>query len=114
MGIPWAGSMGNALGVHGLALGLVIGNSMGVLYGYAIVMSTGDSYGLAWLMLHRSTMDVPSVKYIGIPPPCGFYGIGWGWFIGEFHGMTLWAMHWDTMDLHWGLLIENSMEVLYG
>ena len=61
MGIPWAGILGNALGFHGLALGLVIGNSMGVLYGYAIVLPTGDSYGLAWLMLLRSTMEVPSV-----------------------------------------------------
>ena len=61
MGIPWDGSMGNALGFHGLALGLVIGNPMGMLYGLVIVMSTGDSHGLAWLMLHRSTMDVPYV-----------------------------------------------------
>ena len=53
--------MGNALGFHGLALGLVIGNSMGVLYGYVIVMSTADSHGLAWVMLHRSTMEVPYV-----------------------------------------------------
>ena len=53
--------MGNALGFHGLALGLVIGNSMGLLYGYAIVMHTCDSHGLPWLMLHRSTMDGPSV-----------------------------------------------------
>ena len=69
MGIPWAGSMGNALGFHGLALGLVIGNSMGLLYGYAMVMPTCDSHGLPWLMLHRSTMDGPSVSYIGMPPP---------------------------------------------
>ena len=53
--------MGNALGFHGLALGLVIGNSMGVLYGHAIVKSTGDSHGLAWVMLHRSAMEVPYV-----------------------------------------------------
>ena len=33
LGIPWAGSMGNTLGFHGLALGLLIGNSMEVLYG---------------------------------------------------------------------------------
>ena len=33
LGIPWNGSMGNALGSHGLALGLVIGTSMEVLYG---------------------------------------------------------------------------------
>ena len=32
----------------------------------------------------------------------------------EIHGMALQAMHRDPMDLHWGLLIENSMEVLYG
>ena len=53
--------MGNALGFHGLAWGLGIGNSMGVLYGYVIVMSTADSHGLAWVMLHRSTMEVPYV-----------------------------------------------------
>ena len=33
LGIPWNGSMGNALGSHGLALGLLIENSMAVLYG---------------------------------------------------------------------------------
>ena len=33
LGIPWNGSMGNALGSHGLALGLLIENSMEVLYG---------------------------------------------------------------------------------
>ena len=33
LGIPWHGSMGNALGPHGLALGLLIENSMEVLYG---------------------------------------------------------------------------------
>ena len=32
----------------------------------------------------------------------------------EFHGMVLWEMHWESMDLHWGLLIGHSMEVLYG
>ena len=31
--IPWNGSMGNALGCHGLALGLLIENVMEVLYG---------------------------------------------------------------------------------
>ena len=59
--MPWDGSMGNTLGVHGLALGLVIGNSMGVLYGYDMVMPTGGSHGLAWVMLHRRTMEVPYV-----------------------------------------------------
>ena len=53
--------MGIALGFHGLVLVLDMGNSMGVLYGYVIVMSTGDSHGLAWVMLHRSTMEVPYV-----------------------------------------------------
>ena len=31
-----------------------------------------------------------------------------------FHGMALWGMHWDPMGLHWGLLIESYMAVLYG
>ena len=31
--IPWHGSMGNALGSHGLAWGLLIENSMALLYG---------------------------------------------------------------------------------
>ena len=66
-----------------LHLGLAIGNSIGVVYGYAIVMSAGDSYGLAWLMLHRSTMDVPSVKYIGIPPHVASMGVGCGLIIGN-------------------------------
>ena len=61
LGNPWLCSMSNALGFHGLALGLVIGNSMGLLYGYAIVMPTCDSHGLPWLMLHKHTMDGPSV-----------------------------------------------------
>ena len=51
--------MGNALGFHGLALGLLIANSMEVLYGYAIGMSAWDSHGIALVMLHRSTMEVP-------------------------------------------------------
>ena len=33
LGIPWHGSMGNAVGFHGLTLGLLIGNSMEILYG---------------------------------------------------------------------------------
>ena len=33
LGMPWNGSMGSALGFHGLALGLLIGNTMEVLYG---------------------------------------------------------------------------------
>ena len=61
LGVPWHGSMGNALGCHGLALGLAIGNSMGVLYGKVMVMCTGESHGLAWVMLHRSAMEVPHV-----------------------------------------------------
>ena len=32
LGSLWHSSMGNALGFHGLALGLAIGNSMEVLY----------------------------------------------------------------------------------
>ena len=51
--------MCNALGSHGLALVLLIGNSMEVLYGYAIGRSTCDSHGIALVMLHRSTMEVP-------------------------------------------------------
>ena len=27
----------------------------------------------------------------------------------EFHGMVLWVMQWDSMDLHWVLLIGNSI-----
>ena len=57
--MPWDGSMGNALGFHGLALGLAIGNTMDVLYGYVIGMSRWKSHGSALVMLHRSTMDVP-------------------------------------------------------
>ena len=106
--------MGNALGFHGLALGLVIGNSMGLLYGYAMVMPTCDSHGLPWLMLHRSTMDGPCVSYIGMPPPMWLL---WDWMGSdhwEFHGLVLWAMHWDSMDLRLGLLVANSMGVLHG
>ena len=33
LGLPWHASMGKAVGFHGLALGLLIGNSMEVLYG---------------------------------------------------------------------------------
>ena len=59
LGIPWNGSMGNALGFHGLALGLLIGKSMEVRYGYAIGMSTCVAHGIALVMLHKSTMEVP-------------------------------------------------------
>ena len=66
-------------GFYGIGWGLIIGNSMEWLYGQCIgipwtcigaghweshgraVMSTGDAHGLAWLMLHRSTMGVPYV-----------------------------------------------------
>ena len=64
-------------------------------------MPTWDSHGFALLMLHRSTMEVPNGYCMG-NLPCGFYGIGWGLIIGKVHGMALWAMHWDPMDLHWG------------
>ena len=47
LGIPWHDSMGNALGCHGLALGLLMVKSMEVLDGYAIGMSTWESHGLA-------------------------------------------------------------------
>ena len=33
LGIPWHGSMANALGSHGLALGLLMEKSMELLYG---------------------------------------------------------------------------------
>ena len=33
LGNPWNGSMGNALGSHGLALGLLMEKSMELLYG---------------------------------------------------------------------------------
>ena len=33
LGHPWDDSMGKAVGLHGLALGLAIGHSMEVLYG---------------------------------------------------------------------------------
>ena len=61
LGIPWNGSMGNALGSHGLALGLLIEHSMEVLYGEAIGMPTWGSHGIALLLLHRSSMEVPYV-----------------------------------------------------
>ena len=32
LGLPWNASMGKAVGLHGLALGLAIGHSMEVLY----------------------------------------------------------------------------------
>ena len=35
----------------------------------------------------------------------------WDWMgIGhwEFHGMVLWVMQWDSMDLHWVLRMGNS------
>ena len=41
------GPMCNALGFHGHGLGLLIGNSMEVLYGYAIGMSAWESHGIA-------------------------------------------------------------------
>ena len=28
----------------------------------------------------------------------------------EFHGMALWAMHWDPMDLHWGCSLRIPWE----
>ena len=59
LGVLWNGCLCNALGFHGLALGLLIGNSMEVLYGYAIGMYAWDSHGIALVMLHRSTMEVP-------------------------------------------------------
>ena len=41
---------------------------------------------------------------------CEWMGIAhWG-----FHGIVFWVMHWDSMDLHWGLLIGNAMEVFLG
>ena len=74
---------------------------------------------------------------LGVPSPMWLL---WDWMGSdhwEFHGLVLWAMHWDSMGLHWdwslgipwncsmgnalgfhglalGLLIGYSMEVLYG
>ena len=76
-------------------------------------MPTWDSHGLALLLLHKSSMEVPTCIIPLEFPMC----LLWDWMgidHWEFHGMALWAMHWDPMDLHWGLVIENSMEVLYG
>ena len=33
LGLPWDASMGKAVGLHGLALGLAIGHSMELFYG---------------------------------------------------------------------------------
>ena len=57
-------------------------------------------------------MEVPYVQYLW-NYPCGFYGIGWGLIIGS-------SMEWlsgQCIGIPWacmGLLIENSMAVLYG
>ena len=57
-------------------------------------------------------MEVPYVQYLW-NYPCGFYGIGWGLIIGN-------SMEWlsgQCIGIPWacmGLLIENSMAVLYG
>ena len=58
-------------------------------------------------------MEVPYVHYFWKSPMCSL----WAWMGIEhwdFHGMVLWVMHWDSMDLHLGLLMGSSMEVLYG
>ena len=59
LAIPWTCSLGHALGFPGLALGLVIGYSLEVLFGLVIGVPTCDSHGIAWVLLHGSTMDVP-------------------------------------------------------
>merc|ERR1739836_88973 len=74
---------------------------MAVLYGYVIGMPPWDSHGIALLLLHRSSMEVPYVQYLWNSP----MWLLWDWMgidHWEFHGMALWAMHWDPMDLHWG------------
>merc|ERR1711893_533174 len=50
--------------------------------GRSLGMSTWDSHGLALLLLHRSSMEVPYVQYHW-NSPCAFYGIGWGLIIGN-------------------------------
>ena len=32
----------------------------------------------------------------------------------EFHGMALWAMHWDPMDLHWGCSLRIPWQCSMG
>ena len=62
------------------------------------------SIGAAWKCL--------MCKTFGIPPPCGFYGVGWGLILGK-------PMAWlygQCIGIPWaciGLLIEKSMAVLY-
>ena len=90
-------------------------------------MPTWDSHGIALLLLHRSSMEVPYVECLWNSPG-GFYGIGWGLIIGnsmgwlygqcigipwtcigaghwDFHGSALWVGHWDVhMGLPWNCI----------
>ena len=79
---------------------------------------------------------------LGCPPPCGFYGIGWGLIIWNsmelfcgpcdgipwtcigaahwaFHGSAPWLGHWDVcmglpMALHWHCSIRAPWKWLMG
>ena len=102
LGIPWNGSMGNAVGFHGLALGAAHWEfhskcSMGMPLG----CPNGAPMALHWYCSIGAPWKMPYEKYIG-DSPCGLYGIGWGIDHWECHGMAFWVMHWVSMDLHWG------------
>ena len=89
LGIPWKCSMGKSLGCeHGTPM---------ELHGLC-------SIGAPWRCLMGNTWGIHR---------CGFSVNGWGLLIGASRELFVWVMHWDSMDLHLGLLIVNAMEVLY-
>ena len=83
LGIPWNGSMGNAVGFHGLALGAAhwefhskcsMGMPLGCPDGAPMELHWYCSIGAPWKCLMGNALAIP---------PCGFYGIGWGLAIGN-------------------------------
>ena len=113
LGIPWNGSMGNAVGFHGLALGAAhwefhskcsMGMPLGCPDGAPMELHWYCSIGAPWKCLMGNTWAIPHVASMGLAGDWSL-GIPWDGSMGNamgFHGLPL------------GLLTGHSMGMLYG
>ena len=112
MCIPWASSMGNALGstpwaFYGITLGVLMWNGMAFFY----VQSIGHlPISMLWTCTGASHRGMPRKCLMGTSVGCHPMGSPWnsiGYSLCAFHGLLLWLLHWGptsmglSMELHW-------------
>merc|ERR1739836_359275 len=78
--------------------------SLGWPHGTPMDLHCYCSIGAAWKCLMCNTFGIPHVASMGLDGDDH-----WG-----FHGMALWAMHWDPMDLHWGCSLRSPWQCSKG